>query len=329
MRKKHYLSIIIPVYNEEKNILLLHERLQQVLEKQAFSSEIIFVDDGSSDGTFDQLQALVNNDPKVRVLQLRRNFGQTAAMAAGIEASSGEVLIFMDGDLQNDPLDIPRLLAKLDEGYDVVCGWRKNRQDASVSRKLPSWLANRLIARVTSVYVHDYGCTLKAFKSDIFQHMRIYGEMHRFLPAYAALLGASIAEIEVTHHARQFGVSKYGISRTVRVVLDLLTVKYFSKYATRPMHAFGLPGLLLVFLSFITMGTSIVQTLGATRKKNIHGSALAMIVLLLGFGLQCLMMGLSAEMLMRIYYETQDKPVYTVKTTLPLPPSKAGKTEAA
>lgn len=329
MKKKHYLSIIIPVYNEEENIPLLYERLRQALEKQTFSYEIIFVDDGSSDGTLDQLHLLTRSDPKVRVIQLRRNFGQTAAMAAGIDASAGEILIFMDGDLQNDPVDIPRLLAKLDEGYDVVCGWRKNRQDASINRKLPSWLANRLIARVTGVYVHDYGCTLKAFRWEVFQNLRLYGEMHRFLPAYAALSGASIAEIEVAHHARQFGISKYGISRTVRVILDLLTVKYFSKYATRPMHAFGLPGLLLLLLSIITMGTSVGQMLGTRREGHPRRTAFSMMVLLLGFGLQCLMMGLSAEMLMRIYYEAQDKSIYTIKATFPSSTPKAGKTEVA
>src|SRR5579883_2681626 len=223
-----YLSVIIPVYNEEESIPLLHERLRLVLEKQSYSYEIIYVDDGSKDETLARLQHLVDSDPHVQVIHLRRNFGQTAAIAAGVAHSSGEVVVFMDGDLQNDPIDIPRLLAKIEEGYDVVSGWRKERQDARISRKLPSKVANKLISRVTGVHLHDYGCTLKAYRYEVLQHIRLYGEMHRFIPAYAALAGANITEMAVSHHARQFGKSKYGISRVVRVLLDLLTLKFLG-----------------------------------------------------------------------------------------------------
>ncbi len=237
------LSVIVPVFNEEDNIPLLHANISQVLKKQQYTYEVIYVDDGSTDDTFQQLGRLVTFDPYVRVIRLRRNFGQTAAISAGVHHSAGEMLVFMDGDLQNDPVDIPRLLAKLDEGYDVVSGWRKNRKDAQMSRKLPSWLANRLISKVSGTHLHDYGCTLKAYRREIFEHVRLYGEMHRFIPAYAALAGASISEIEVMHHPRRFGVSKYGLSRTFRVILDLLTLKFLGSFGTKPLYAFGMPGM--------------------------------------------------------------------------------------
>src|SRR5579859_1058350 len=243
-----FLSVIIPVFNEEENVPLLHANLSRILEKQPFTYEIIYVDDGSSDNSFQQLSKLAASDPRVRVVKLRRNYGQTAAISAGVHHSTGEILVFMDGDLQNDPIDIPHLLEKLDEGYDVVSGWRKNRKDAKLSRKLPSRLANLLISKVTGIHLHDYGCTLKAYRREVFQHVRLYGEMHRFLPAYAALAGASIAELEVSHHARRFGVSKYGISRTVRVILDLMTLKFLGSFGTKPLYAFGIPGLLSLTL---------------------------------------------------------------------------------
>jgi glycosyltransferase involved in cell wall biosynthesis len=314
MRERiHYLSIIIPVYNEEESVPILHERLSQVMQGQSFAYEIIYVDDGSRDGTFAQLRSLALQDQRVKAVRLRRNFGQTAALAAGVDFSSGELLIFMDGDLQNDPIDIPRLLAQMNEGYDVVSGWRKHRQDGQFDRKLPSLLANRLISWVTGVHLHDYGCTLKCYRWEVFQHLRLYGDMHRFLPAYAALAGARVAELEVAHHARRFGVSKYGISRTVRVLLDLVTVKFLGSYGTRPMYAFGIPGLAALLLG---LAGSVVALSRRGRDWPASGSLSA---LLHGahFGIQSIMLGLLAEMLMRTYHESQGKTTYTVRESLP------------
>jgi glycosyltransferase involved in cell wall biosynthesis len=308
-------SVIIPVYNEAENIPLLHEHLGQILKEQEISYEVIFVDDGSTDDTFMQLQSLAQRDQQVGIIQLRRNFGQTAAMAAGVDYSIGEILVFMDGDLQNDPIDIPHLLEKLEQGYDVVSGWRKDRKDALLSRKLPSWLANWLISKMTGVSLHDYGCTLKAYRREVFQHVHLYGEMHRFLPAYTALTGASITEIEVNHHPRKFGISKYGISRTIRVLLDLITLKFFESYRTRPHHAFGFPALLaLLFGGFLAV-EQICYGLFSRRAPSY--SPFMLPLYLIGLGIQYLMQGLSAEMLTRIYYEAQGKTVYVVRNVLP------------
>jgi len=317
--RSKYVSIIIPVYNEEKNVPLLHERIQQVMEKQQFSYEIIYVDDGSEDATFVQLKRIVMLDEHVQIVRFRRNFGQTAAIAAGVANSSGEILIFMDGDLQNDPVDIPRLLAKLDEGYDVVSGWRKNRQDARFSRKLPSMLANKLISSLTGIHLHDYGCTLKAYRYEVFKHIRLYGEMHRFIPAYAALAGASITEIEVTHHARQFGKSKYGISRTGRVLLDLITLKFLGSFGTKPLYAFGMLGLSSLLLSMAIPGYALSRRIFPPRIRPQHASLLPISLLFSVFGLLSIMMGLLAELLTRTYHEAQDKPTYVVKHILPQP----------
>ena len=250
------------------------------------------------------------------IIKLRRNFGQTAAISAGVAHSSGEILVFMDGDLQNDPKDIVRLLAKIDEGYDVVSGWRKNRKDAHLSRKLPSWLANRLISKVTGVFLHDYGCTLKAYRREIFQHIRLYGEMHRFIPAYAAISGARIAEIEVEHHSRRFGKSKYGISRTARVILDLATVKFLGSFSTKPNYAFGIPGLIALTIGGMLGGALVVRKVLPPHVR-IHRNPLLPISLhLSGFGIQCILMGLLAELLTRTYHESQGKPIFVVSDIL-------------
>ena len=315
--REKYLSIVIPVYNEEENIPLLHERLHQVLVKQPFSYEVLYIDDGSRDKTFEQLRRLVENDEHVQAIRFRRNFGQTAAMAAGIAHSTGEILVFMDGDLQNDPLDIPRLLAKLHEGYDVVSGWRKDRQDAQWSRKFPSLLANKLIGRVTGLQLHDYGCTLKAYRREILQHVHLYGEMHRFIPAYAALVGAEIAELEVTHHARQFGKSKYGISRVVRVILDLLTLKFLGSFGTKPLHLFGIPGLISCTFGAITGCYALGYALLPHHNPERHRSLLPGTLLFSSFGLLSIMIGLVAELLTRTYYEAQHKPIYIIKHIVP------------
>ena len=310
-----YLSIIVPVYNEEESVQPLHTRISNVVKKQSFSYEIVYVDDGSRDETFSLLNRIAESDPHVCVVRFRRNFGQTAAISAGVVHSKGEVLIFMDGDLQNDPIDIPRLLAKLDEGYDVVSGWRKNRQDAQLSRKIPSLLANSLISKVTGVHLHDYGCTLKAYRREVFDTVRLYGEMHRFIPAYAALGGATVTELEVSHHARQFGKSKYGISRTVRVILDLITLKFLGSYGTKPLYAFGIPGLIALLCGAGVAAPLAGRKLISPVKFRIHRSPLLPISLLsIGFGLQSIMTGLLAELLMRTYHESQDKPTYVVRT---------------
>ncbi|GLV56409.1 glycosyl transferase [Dictyobacter sp. S3.2.2.5] len=316
IRSKH-LSVIIPVYNEEESIPHLHTRIHKVLAEQPFSYEVLYIDDGSSDGTLQQLNRLVEQDPYVRVISFRRNFGQTAAMSAGVAYSRGEILVFMDGDLQNDPVDIPRLLEKLEEGYDVVSGWRKNRQDAQWSRKFPSMLANKLISQVTGVRLHDYGCTLKAYRYEVLRHVRLYGEMHRFIPAYAALAGAKVTEMVVDHHARQFGKSKYGISRVVRVILDLTTLKFLGSFGTKPLYAFGVTGLSSLSLGFGTGLYSLLRACLPGKKKGQRSALFPISLLFSSFGLLSLISGLIAEMLTRIYYEAQDKPTYVVKQVQP------------
>ncbi len=310
-------SVIIPVYNEEENVPLLHQRIHNVLRAQTtYSYETVYVDDGSSDGTYPQLRLLAEKDSNVTIVRLRRNFGQTAGIAAGVAHSRGDILVFMDGDLQNDPVDIPPLLAKLEEGYDVVSGWRKDRKDATLSRKIPSQIANRLISKVTGVYLHDHGCTLKAYRRAVFQHVRLYGEMHRFMPAYTALAGAAIAEIEVIHHPRQFGRSKYGISRTFRVILDLITFKFLGRYGTRPFHAFGAPGLFSFAVGTLTALGWLVRRILPPHVRVHRNPLLQISLLFYGFGLQCFMVGLLAEMLMRTYHEAQGKSIYVVRDVI-------------
>jgi glycosyltransferase involved in cell wall biosynthesis len=311
--RSKYLSIIIPIYNEEENIPLLHERLHNVLKQQDFSYEVIYIDDGSKDASFAQLCRLLDHDDTVHIIQFRRNFGQTAAIAAGVAHSQGEVLIFMDGDLQNDPIDIPHLLAKIGEGYDVVSGWRKDHKDAHWTRKIPSQIANALISKVTGIHLHDYSCTLKACRYEIFHHIRLYGEMHRFIPAYAALSGAAITEIPVEHHPRQFGRSKYGISSIVPVLCDLATFKFLGSYGTRPLYAFGLIGLPSLGLGVGTTLFALVRRLIPVPTGKRRTPLLPRATLLTGFGILSIMLGLLAEMLTRIYYESQDKTIYTIQ----------------
>src|SRR5215212_9420824 len=245
------ISVFLPVFNEEPNLLPLHAKLDKALKSLGRSAEIVYVDDGSSDGSLKILRDIAQLDPRVRVVALRRNYGQTAAMAAGIDAAKGKVLIPMDADLQNDPADIARLLEKLDEGYDVVSGWRKNRKDKMVTRKIPSMIANRLISWIGGVPLHDYGCSLKAYRRESLQDVRLYGEMHRFIPIYAAWAGARVTEIPVEHHARTMGKSKYGLSRTLKVVFDLMTIKFMASYQTKPIYVFGSFGLIAFALSVI------------------------------------------------------------------------------
>lgn len=311
---KESVSIVIPVFEEEESIPHLYASIKAVMEPLGRKYEILFVDDGSRDGSFNALKAIQVKDPTVVVVSFRRNFGQTAAMAAGFQYANGDIIVTMDADLQNDPNDIPRLLEKAKE-FDVVSGWRKNRQDKFLSRRLPSIMANWLISKVTGVALHDYGCTLKAYRKEVIKDVRLYGEMHRFIPAMASWVGASITEVETTHHARQFGKSKYGISRTIRVLLDLITVKFLQSFSTRPIHAFGSVGLLLslagfaigIYLSFDKL------VLG----NNIGGRPLLSLgVLLIILGVQLIVLGLLGEMLARVYHESQGKPIFTVRKVL-------------
>ena len=306
------LSLVIPIYNEEENIPLLYAEIKEVLDSTSYQYEIIFIDDGSSDTSVDVLEQLSRNDENVLVVALRRNFGQTAAMSAGFDHASGDIIITMDGDLQNDPHDIPDMVAKLNNGYDVVTGWRHDRKDPFLSRKLPSMLANKLISRITGVGLHDYGCTLKAFRREVTENIHLYGEMHRFIPAIASGMGISFTEVKVNHRARRFGTSKYGISRTIRVVLDLVTVKFLLSYATRPLHVFGTVGVLSAGIGFII---AFIMTL----QRFFAGVALAnrplllLAVLLIFMGVQFITMGLLAELVVRTYHESQQKPIYYVR----------------
>ncbi len=307
-------SVVIPLYNEEENVRPLYEALKPVLDKTGKEYEILFVDDGSSDRTLPQLEDISKIDKKVKVLSFRRNFGQTAAFAAGFDYAQGDVIITMDGDLQNDPADIPRMLDAI-QGYDLVSGWRKNRKDPFLSRKFPSRVANWLIGRVTGVRLHDYGCSLKAYKKDVVKNLRLYGEMHRFIPAVANWYGVRVAELETTHHPRLRGKSKYGISRTVKVFLDLITVKFLQSFSTKPIQFFGPIGLLSTTAGFFISFYLAVQKI--FFGTPIGGRPLLLLgVLLIIVGIQLIGMGLLGEMLVRVYHESQRKPIYALKKVI-------------
>jgi glycosyltransferase involved in cell wall biosynthesis len=306
------ITIVIPLFNEEESIIPLYEKLLAVLPGLKRSFEIILINDGSTDGSQDVLNRLAQRDSRVRVIQLRRNFGQTPAMAAGFDHARGRIIIPMDADLQNDPVDIPLLLAKLDEGYDIVSGWRKNRQDKEVVRKVVSRLANWLIGVITGVKLHDSGCSLKAYRSEILKGTRLYGEMHRFLPALADLMGARICEVPVTHHARQFGKSKYGLKRTAKVVLDLITVKFLAEFATKPLYMFGGIGALL-FGAAVLAGAETLWEKFAFG-VYVHNNPFILIAVFLAIlGVNFVLMGLLAELIVRTYHESQDKPIYHIR----------------
>lgn len=317
------LSIVVPIFNEVENVVNLCHRLHETVSGLGRSYEILLIDDGSTDGTFEKLADIQRQTPHFRIIRFRRNFGQTAAMSAGFTHARGDIVITLDADLQNDPADIPRLLEHMTDDTDVVSGWRRERRDPFISRRLPSQLANALISAITGVQLHDYGCTLKAYRLDIVRDIRLYGEMHRFLPALASWVGGRIKEVPVSHHPRRFGTSKYGISRTTRVILDLLTVKFLMRFSTRPIHVFGKMGLLtggiglamlafmaLTHLSFLFIGT----TLGADLIKRPFWIMSAF--MLLFFGLQFISMGLLAELQIRTYHESQKKPIYVIRTIL-------------
>jgi len=309
------LSIIIPVYNEEENIAALFAQLREALTDIGRSYEIIAVDDGSRDGSFELLKGLHDQDDHLQVVRFRRNFGQTAAFAAGFDQSRGDVVITMDADLQNDPADIPLLLAEVDKGYDVVSGWRVDRQDAFVTRRLPSVVANWLISQVTGVHLHDYGCSLKAYRREVVKGVQLYGELHRFIPALSSWMGVSVTEIPVRHHARRFGKSKYGISRTIRVLLDLLTVRFLLSYSTRPIQIFGGLGL-LSFLVGTALGVYLTFVKLALGQDIGSRPLLLLAVLLMLVGVQLITMGLLGELVVRTYYESQGKRIYVVRDVL-------------
>lgn len=323
-------SVVVPVYNEQESAELLCRRLHESLVPLGRTYEIILVDDGSSDGTWEVLSRMAAELPGFELIRFRRNYGQTAAMSAGFHAARGEVVITLDADLQNDPADIPKLLERIDGGFDVVSGWRKDRKDAFINRKLPSMIANGLISKITGVALHDYGCTLKAYRYDVVKNINLYGEMHRFIPALASWVGGSIDEVVVNHHARQFGTSKYGISRTFRVVLDLFTVKFLLHYSTRPIHIFGklggmfaVPGVLM--LGFILLAHVSWLVFGTTFAAELIKRPFWIITpfALIFFSLQFISMGLLAEMQIRTYHESQGKPIYLVRERFSSPKSAA------
>ena len=309
------LSVISPVYNEEESVALLHQAVTRALEPLNLQWELVLVDDGSADGSAKQLELLAARDPQhVRVVELRRNFGQTTAIVAGIDHSKGEIIVLIDADLQNDPADIPMMLEKLNEGYDVVSGWRVNRQDTFITRTLPSHLANWLISRVTGVHLHDYGCTLKAYRREVITGFRLYGEMHRFIPVFAQWVGAKIIEMPVQHHPRRFGKAKYGLERTVKVILDLFTVKFLNTYSSKPIYLFGGLGVLLILTAVLLLLVLIALRIFA-GEHLIRSPLLILSVMLVILGFQSIMQGLIAELLVRTYHESQNKLTYTVRKT--------------
>jgi glycosyltransferase involved in cell wall biosynthesis len=313
---KETISVLIPIFNEEENISPLYDKLTTALKKAGRPYEVIFIDDGSSDGSLEILLDISQKDPNVKTISLSRNFGQTAALSAGIDLSKGEILIPMDGDLQNDPEDILSLLQKMGEGYDVVSGWRKDRKDPFLTRRLPSMIANKIISLIGGVRLHDYGCTLKAYKRDILKNIRLYGEMHRFIPIYAQWVGARVSEIPVKHYLRKSGSSKYGMSRIFKVILDLMVVKFLLSYSQKPIYVFGGMGLLMILGTILSGGFAIYLKLFKGVSFILTPLPL-LCVLLLMLGFLSILMGFLAEILTRTYYESQGKPTYQIKEVIP------------
>lgn len=312
------LSVVIPVFNEEENIERLYEKALEAMKELGRTWEMILIDDGSTDRSFEMIARLAAADRRVKAIRFVRNFGQTAALAAGIDHAAGRTIIPMDADLQNDPADIRLLLDKLDEGYDVVSGWRKKRQDELFTRLIPSWVANKIISVISGVRLHDYGCSLKAYRREVIKDVRLYGEMHRFVPIYATWLGGRVAEIPVNHNARQFGKSKYGISRTFKVVLDLMTVKFLSSYATKPIYVFGAAGLWSFAGSLASFAWMIVLKY-CYHTSFVETPLPVLTAMFFMVGMQFILMGLLAELLMRTYHESQGKRIYVVRQSINLP----------
>jgi glycosyltransferase involved in cell wall biosynthesis len=313
------ISIVIPIYNEEESVGTLYEKILNTMNKLPYDYEIIAVDDGSTDNTFNKLKEIASKDKRLKVISFKRNYGQTAAMFAGFQHASGDVVITMDADLQNDPADIPILIEKINEGYDVVSGWRKDRKDPFFSRTLPSKIANYIISNATGVYLHDYGCSLKAYKKDIAKNFRLYGDMHRFLPALAKGLGAKITEVPVSHHPRLYGKSKYGIGRTIRVILDIFLVKFLNEYINKPLYAFGGIGFILFSLGFLS-GLYLTYDKLINNQEIGQRPLLFLTVLLIISGLQFISTGIIAEVIIRTYYESQDIKPYRIKDVINIEP---------
>ncbi len=313
--KKYDISVFIPVYNEEESLPVLHKKITESLNATKYSYEVIYVDDGSSDTSFEILRGFAQTSPNIKAIKFRRNFGQTAAMSAGIDAAEGKVLIPMDSDLQNDPADIPRLMEKIDEGYDVVSGWRKDRKDTFINRKLPSIIANKIISWLSGVNLHDYGCTLKAYKCEVLKDIRLYGELHRFIPICASWVGAKVTELPVNHHERQFGESKYGINRTFKVILDLILMKFLTDYITKPIYFFGGTAFLSIIISIIAFTWSVILKIFCGIELD-HTPLPLLGAMFFTVSIQLFMMGILADMIMRTYYESQNKRTYSVDQSL-------------
>ncbi len=312
---KEIISVLIPVFNEEESISPLYEKLTSVLNRMGKDYEVIFIDDGSNDDTLSLLRPICKKDPRIKFISFSRNFGQTSALSAGIDLSKGKIIIPMDGDLQNDPEDIPHLLQKIEEGYDVVSGWRKDRKDPFLKRRLPSLIANRIISFIGGVRLHDYGCTLKAYRRDILKNIRLYGEMHRFIPIYAKWVGARVSEVPVHHFPRKFGSSKYGVNRVFKVILDLMVVKFLLSYSQKPIYVFGGMGFLMILGAILSGGYAIYLKL--FRGVSFILTPIPILsVFLVVLGFLSILMGFLAEVLVRTYYESQGKPTYQIKEML-------------
>ena len=310
--RNQFISIIIPVFNESESIAYLLEEVKSVMEVNELNYELIVVNDGSQDNTHAVLVELTKNIKELLVISLRKNYGQTAAMAAGFDISRGDIVITLDGDLQNDPNDIPKLISEINTGYDLICGWRFDRKDKLINRRIPSKIANKLIAKVTGLKLHDYGCSLKAFTKEIIDDVKLYGELHRFLPILASIEGARIKEVKVNHRSRKYGSSKYGIDRTFRVLMDLLTVWFMTRFLTRPMYGFGFVGIISILISLLMSSYLLIQKI---LGQNIGNRPMLMFALILGVaGVQLFSFGLLSELLMRTYHESQKRPIYRVRT---------------
>lgn len=306
------LSVVIPIYNEKESIAKLYKKLDKTLSGMNLEYEVLLIDDGSTDGTLDELVKIHNKNKSYKIISFRKNFGQTSAISAGFDFTSGKIVITLDADLQNDPSDIPILLKKLNKGYDIVSGWRMNRKDRAVTRKFPSMVANRLISKLTGVHLHDYGCTLKAYRREVIENIDLYGEMHRYIPAIASWMGVRVAEVPVRHHSRKYGKSKYGFSRTIKVILDIITVKFLLSYSQRPIQIFGLLGLSSSAVGFIMTVYLIIMRIFFNQSLS-ERPLFILSIFMIFIGIQLITMGLLAEVLMRVHHEVQNRPTYVIK----------------